>query len=98
MHSDWYQLGESALYRRVPVYDLNWNDINYSNYQLFPARFGGPIALVSNERQSISDLAIIITTSSAKRLCNITIKSTSRFVGIGWNAHEELMVLFENGK
>ena len=52
MHGDWNALGD-ALYRKWHVYDMGWveNKIRIEDYHLAGAPYGGPIALIRDDRK-----------------------------------------------
>ena len=54
MQSDWNSLGD-VLYRKWHVYDMAWLDqIQIEDYHMIGAPFGGPIALIRDDRKAPS--------------------------------------------
>lgn len=57
MQGDWNSLGD-VLYRKWHVYDMHWLDqIQIEDYHITGAPFGGPIALIRNDRKVSTQLA-----------------------------------------
>lgn len=57
MQSDWNSLGD-VLYRKWHVYDMRWLDqIQIEDYHMSGAPFGGPIALIRDDRKMTTQQA-----------------------------------------
>ncbi|RKP25059.1 vacuolar protein sorting protein vps16 [Syncephalis pseudoplumigaleata] len=100
--TEWSMLHDK-FYRRVPLYEMEWQNIDLDNYEVVGAPFGGPIALVRAENKlqvvrdpSTATPAIMIFTASGQLLSKINL-DTVRIVKIGWSSDERLVCLCANG-
>ncbi|KAI8055213.1 Vps16, N-terminal region-domain-containing protein [Syncephalis plumigaleata] len=100
--TEWSMLHDK-FYRRVSLYEMEWQDIDLENYDVIGAPFGGPIALIraENRLQVVRDHtattpAIMIFTASGQLLSKINL-DTVRIVKLGWSSDERLVCLCANG-
>ena len=80
MQGDWNALGE-VPYRKWCVYDMNWNEkeesIQIEDYNVCGAPFGGPIALIRDEKKLVQlneehlKPKLKIFTSSGRKLSEV---------------------------
>ncbi len=123
MLNDWYALG-AVQYRKWHIYDMNWTaaaaaggnettqetPINLENYLVCGAPFGGPVAMIPDNRRSNSTSnlqqpsgndsfknKLLIFTSSGMPLAEIDWQDRP-VMGMGWTDHENLVVIADNGK
>ncbi|KAI8351246.1 Vps16, N-terminal region-domain-containing protein [Mortierella sp. GBAus27b] len=100
--ADWFQL-QDRFYRKQEIYVMLWDQINLLEYNLAAAPFGGPLALVRDDRkvlllqkqQSVKP-SIYLYTSSGKLLETIQWEK-GRIVGMGWTDNEQLLCVFDDG-
>lgn len=100
MNTDWHPLG-AILYRKWGVYDMQWDErIRLENFYVCGAPFGGPIALIADERKVAATeqfkSKLMIVTSAGKLLAEIE-WNEKQIIGMGWSDQEHLIVVQESG-
>ncbi|KXS16595.1 hypothetical protein M427DRAFT_110909 [Gonapodya prolifera JEL478] len=110
--ADWLLLG-STFYRRTQLYSMGWGPTDLSNYQVAVCQFGGPIALIRNDRKlmllqpgaagptSISTSATLVPTmffyTSSGKLIHSFAWTRPRLVRMAWTESEKLIACCEDG-
>ncbi|XP_031556502.1 vacuolar protein sorting-associated protein 16 homolog [Actinia tenebrosa] len=95
---DWTPLGE-VFYRKMELYSMGWKDINLENYTVTAASYGGPIALMPDNKHTgavINKPIISIYSSAGKELSSLRWDG-GPLVEIGWSASEDLLCIGVNG-
>jgi len=101
MINEWNALGD-VLYRKWKVYDMTqgWGDkIKIENYQIEGAQFGGPLAMIRDDRKSPNDenkAKLLLYTSSGNKIAELE-WDNKRVAGMGWNDQEQLVIVLEDG-
>ncbi|KAK3809948.1 MAG: Vps16, N-terminal region-domain-containing protein [Benniella sp.] len=100
--ADWFQL-QDRFYRKQEIYTMLWDGVDLSKFMVAVAPFGGPIALVRDDRkvlllqkQQPIKPSIYLYTSSGKLLETIQ-WDKGRIVGMGWTEAEQLLCVFDDG-
>lgn len=109
-YADWHSLGEVS-YRKFPVYEtMGWGDsIQIEDYNLCGSTFGGPLAMMKNNRKAAPRGANVKNASGETKstLCLYTSAGfeiatieweNKRVAGMGWSDREELIVVSEDGE
>lgn len=105
-NADWHSLGEVS-YRKFPLYEaMGWgNKLQIEDYILCGSPFGGPLAMMKNNRKvaqkstgtSEVKSRLSLYTSSGIEIAEIEWES-KRVAGMGWSDREELIVVSEEGE
>eukprot|EP00002_Diphylleia_rotans_P004919 TRINITY_DN1382_c0_g2_i1.p1 TRINITY_DN1382_c0_g2~~TRINITY_DN1382_c0_g2_i1.p1 ORF type:complete len:828 (-),score=186.60 TRINITY_DN1382_c0_g2_i1:1462-3921(-) len=97
--ADWQQLND-RFYRRREVYDMLWGKLDLSKFVIAAAPFGGPIAMVRDERKI---LVLEENTQPVMQIFTASGRLLSRFmwthhglVKMGWTDAELLVCVTEN--
>ncbi|KAG0225975.1 hypothetical protein BGW42_003963 [Actinomortierella wolfii] len=100
--ADWIQL-QDRFYRKQEIYQMLWKQIDLSKYMVAAAPYGGPLALVRDDRkvlllqrQQPVKPSICLYTSSGKLMEPIQ-WDKGRIVGMGWTDSEKLLCVLEDG-
>ncbi|KAI1311299.1 hypothetical protein EDD11_003512 [Mortierella claussenii] len=100
--ADWIQLHD-RFYRKQEIYTMLWKQVDLSKYMIAAAPFGGPLALVRDDRkvlllqkQQPVKPSIYLYTSSGKLMEPIQ-WDKGRIVGMGWTETEHLLCVLEDG-
>ncbi|KAK5823097.1 hypothetical protein F5H01DRAFT_129983 [Linnemannia elongata] len=100
--ADWIQLHD-RFYRKQEIYTMLWKQVDLSKYMLAAAPFGGPLALVRDDRkvlllqkQQPIKPSIYLYTSSGKLMETIQ-WDKGHIVGMGWTENEQLLCVLEDG-
>ncbi|KAG0040394.1 hypothetical protein BGZ82_003119 [Podila clonocystis] len=100
--ADWIQL-QDRFYRKQEIYAMLWKQVDLSKYMIAAAPFGGPLALVRDDRkvlllqkQQPVKPSIYLYTSSGKLMEPIQ-WDKGRIIGMGWTETEQLLCVLEDG-
>ncbi|KAG0268380.1 hypothetical protein DFQ27_006874 [Actinomortierella ambigua] len=100
--ADWTQL-QDRFYRKQEIYQMLWKQVDLSKYMVAAAQYGGPLALVRDDRkvlllqrQQPVKPSIYLYTSSGKLMEPIS-WDKGRIVGMGWTDAEKLLCVLEDG-
>eukprot|EP00743_Colponemidia_sp_Colp-15_P004235 GILK01004569.1.p1 GENE.GILK01004569.1~~GILK01004569.1.p1 ORF type:complete len:820 (-),score=138.43 GILK01004569.1:154-2613(-) len=99
---EWSELHD-RFYRKRDVYTMAWGNIDLNKYVIAGAPFGGPVALVRDEKKLLllgsqsSKPRMFIYTSSGKLLASFAWEYRG-LVTMGWNEDENLVCLLEDGQ
>ncbi|KAF9961902.1 hypothetical protein BGZ72_001009 [Mortierella alpina] len=100
--ADWIQLHD-RFYRKQEIYTMLWKQMDLSKFMTAAAPFGGPLALVRDDRkvlllqkQQPLRPSIYLYTSSGKLMEPIQWEK-GRIVGMGWTDTEHLLCVIEDG-
>ncbi|KAF9430792.1 hypothetical protein BGZ94_003842 [Podila epigama] len=100
--ADWIQL-QDRFYRKQEIYTMLWKQVDLSKYMIAAAPFGGPLALVRDDRkvlllqkQQPVKPSIYLYTSSGKLMEPIQ-WDKGRIIGMGWTETEQLLCVLEDG-
>ncbi|KAF9570847.1 hypothetical protein EC968_001335 [Mortierella alpina] len=100
--ADWIQLHD-RFYRKQEIYTMLWKQMDLSKFMTAAAPFGGPLALVRDDRkvlllqkQQPLRPSIYLYTSSGKLMEPIQ-WDKGRIVGMGWTDTEHLLCVIEDG-
>ena len=99
MLADSHPLGE-VLYRKWHMYDMAWGeDRKLENFTVCGAPYGGPIALMQNQKtlQAEEKENILLYTSAGKMLSEISWDG-GNLLSMGWSDHENLIAVTDRGK
>ncbi|KAJ2654725.1 Vacuolar protein [Coemansia sp. RSA 1200] len=107
--SDWHPIHDT-FYRLHRIYQMQWAGLDLSRYRVAAAPFGGPIALVRDDRQLLEagaapvlDSAISVFAASGAAIGRIEYDDDNgglllaRIAGFSWNSREELVCVQEDG-
>ena len=103
MQADWHNLGE-VLYRKWHVYDMGWQNeaMQIENFQVCGAQFGGPIAMIRDNRKSSTSedgkAKLRIFTSSGLKIAEVDWDSSRKVIGMGWSDLEQLVMVLDDGE
>ena len=95
----WHALGD-VQYRKWSVYAMGWEDkdrekIKLENYKVCGSPFGGPVALIREDKEKGTALLSIYTSSGLPiSECEWQPKAIA---GMGWSDQEQLVVVLEEG-
>ncbi|KAJ3318675.1 hypothetical protein HDU76_000757 [Blyttiomyces sp. JEL0837] len=96
------ECGDSGIISKIEIYSLLWKDVDLSKFIVSAATYGGPIALIRNDRKlfalhnQASKPILYLYTSSGK-LINQVQWEKGRIVAIGWTRSEHLVCVLDNG-
>ncbi|KAF9114225.1 hypothetical protein BGX27_011427 [Mortierella sp. AM989] len=100
--ADWIQL-QNRFYRKQEIYTMLWEQVDLSKFMIAAAPFGGPLALVRDDRkvlllqkQQPVKPSINLYTSSGDTMGTIQ-WDKGRIVGMGWTETEQLLCVLEDG-
>ncbi|XP_065839193.1 vacuolar protein sorting-associated protein 16 homolog [Oscarella lobularis] len=102
--AEWDLLGD-VYYRRRVLFTMEWgeNDIDLTRFIVAGAPFGGPIALVRDDKKIVRVKSgnlkplIYIFTASGRIISTIKWDSGGSVVQLGWSHTEELIIVVEGG-
>ncbi|XP_065179168.1 vacuolar protein sorting-associated protein 16 homolog [Sycon ciliatum] len=99
--ADWNALGP-VFYRKFEVYSMQWRDqVDLSQYRTAAAPYGGPIALMKDDRRSRQSAAakplIRIYNGAGQELSVIKWDWTGRLVAMEWSMTEDLVCVLDDG-
>lgn len=100
---DWIPLGK-VYYRKIELYSMAWQEaVDLSKFTISAAPFGGPIALVRDDKHfvrvhgsSINKPVIHIFSSAGKELASVKWDAGS-IVQMGWSVTEDLLCVADDG-
>ncbi|KAJ3129946.1 hypothetical protein HK098_007212 [Nowakowskiella sp. JEL0407] len=86
----------------VELYTMSWKDVDLSKFMVAASPFGGPLALIRNDRkilalQSQHVKPVMHIYSSSGKLINQFQWDKGRIVGMGWTRTEHLICVLEYG-
>ena len=104
--ADWDEIGDRHYRKREIYTELRWTDedgkeLNLNDYVIVGCPFGGPIAMVPDERrrsqlQQMQDISFMrVFTSSAKLISSFRWKHRG-LVKLGWSEEEHLVVVLDD--
>ncbi|RKP37876.1 Vps16, N-terminal region-domain-containing protein [Dimargaris cristalligena] len=100
--NDWLLL-QDKFYRKHTMYELCWRNIQLDKFKIAAAPFGGPLALIRDDKkllvanqQQTTDLSIYLYSSSGKLLGQIECDGF-RVVAMDWNSQEQLVCVLNDG-
>ncbi|KAI9340769.1 Vps16, N-terminal region-domain-containing protein [Zopfochytrium polystomum] len=100
VHADWSLL-HNRFYRKLEVYSMQWRELDLSKFTVAAAPFGGPIALVRNDRKLLKAKTFMSRSvqlfSSAGKLIHQFEWEKGHIVGMGWTETEHLVCILESG-
>ncbi|XP_063166036.1 vacuolar protein sorting-associated protein 16 homolog [Candoia aspera] len=97
--ANWDPLGESAYYRKLELYSMDWNlKEDLRDCLVAAAPYGGPIALMKNkkEKSPSSRPLLEIYSASGIQLASVVWKDSPAMY-LGWTTNEDLLSVQENG-
>jgi hypothetical protein len=87
----------NRYYRKNDVYEMLWGDIDLDKYIVVGAPFGGPIAMVPDERKgSVQKPRMRIYTSAGKPISEFTWQHQG-LIGMAWNDRDNLACVLGDG-
>ncbi|KAJ1822326.1 Vacuolar protein [Coemansia sp. RSA 2599] len=100
--AEWHAL-QDTFYRKHRIYQMQWSELDLSKYRVASSSFGGPIALLRDDRQLLEagpgpllDSAIRVYSASGKLLGKIEYEGL-RISAFSWNSREQLICVQEDG-
>ncbi|KAJ3276060.1 hypothetical protein HDV01_006230 [Terramyces sp. JEL0728] len=97
----WQQVHDK-FYRKEKIYSMNWGNVDLSKYLCAASSFGGPIALIRNDKrlvaisgQNIKQMLQIFTSSG--KLLHQFQWDKGVIVAMGWAKNEQLVCALEQG-
>ncbi|KAJ2778294.1 Vacuolar protein [Coemansia javaensis] len=100
--AEWLAL-QDTFYRLHRLYQMQWAELDLTKFRIAAASFGGPIALLRDERQLVEagtapllDTSIHVYTASGQAVGRIECEG-AHVAGFGWNSREELVCVQEDG-
>ncbi|KAI8900653.1 Vps16, N-terminal region-domain-containing protein [Globomyces pollinis-pini] len=97
---DWEPVRE-AFYRKQKLYQMNWGEMDLKKYLCAAAPFGGPIALIRNDKRIValqhSSKPMMHIYTSAGVLLNQFQWDRPPIVAMGWIKRERLACVLEQG-
>jgi len=101
--AEWSELGGGTYYRRVEVYQMLWQDIELDKYVVAGAPYGGPIALVPDERKVLllgerasATPKLRVFTAAGSLISSFTWPHHG-LVAMGWSSKETLVCMLNDG-
>ncbi|KAI8911364.1 Vps16, N-terminal region-domain-containing protein [Powellomyces hirtus] len=99
--ANWNLLGD-RFYCKYETYVMSWKNMNLSKYRIAVAPFGGPIAMIRDDKQVLAlssqstkpDMHIY---TSAGALISQFQWEKGRIMGMGWTDSEQLICVLETG-
>ncbi|KAJ1980367.1 Vacuolar protein [Dimargaris verticillata] len=100
--TDWLLL-QDRFYRQHRAYNLAWSNIHLSKFRVAGAPFGGPLALVRDDKKLLvanqlqtTDSSICLYSCAGKLLGQIECDAI-RVVAMEWNHQEQLVCVLDDG-
>ncbi|KAI9501751.1 Vps16, N-terminal region-domain-containing protein [Coemansia spiralis] len=100
--AEWHAM-QDIFYRKHRIYQMQWAGLDLSKFRVAAASFGGPIALLRDDRQLLEagsapllDSAIHVYAASGKSIGKIEYDGL-HIAGFSWNTREELICVQEDG-
>ncbi|KAJ1665310.1 Vacuolar protein [Coemansia sp. RSA 1813] len=101
--SQWHPIHDT-FYRLHRIYQMQWAGLDLTRFRVAAAPFGGPIALVRDDRQLLEagaapmlDPAISVFAASGATIGRIEYDGLVRVAAFSWNSREELVCVQEDG-
>ncbi|KAJ2849348.1 Vacuolar protein, partial [Coemansia erecta] len=101
--SQWHPIHDT-FYRLHRIYQMQWAGLDLSRFRVAAAPFGGPIALVRDDRQLLEagaapmlDASISVFAASGASIGRIEYDGLVRIAAFSWNSREELVCVQEDG-
>ncbi|KAJ1801027.1 Vacuolar protein [Coemansia sp. RSA 2399] len=101
--SQWHPIHDT-FYRLHRIYQMQWAGLDLSRFRVAAAPFGGPIALVRDDRQLLEagaapmlDSSISVFAASGASIGRIEYDGLVRIAAFSWNSREELVCVQEDG-
>uniref|UniRef100_T1IUZ1 Vacuolar protein sorting-associated protein 16 homolog n=1 Tax=Strigamia maritima TaxID=126957 RepID=T1IUZ1_STRMM len=100
---DWTPLGKDVFYRKIELCSMEWrNHVNLDEFVLSAAPFGGPIALIRDEKKFVKQQGsstkptIHIFSASGNFISSLT-WSGGRVIHFAWSCFEDLLIIQDDG-
>lgn len=100
--AEWHDM-QDIFYRKHRLYQMQWKELDLSQYRVSASSFGGPIALLRDDRQLLEvgstptlDSAIHVYTASGQSIGRIEYEGL-HIAGFSWNSREQLVCVQEDG-
>eukprot|EP00201_Polytomella_parva_P022502 CAMPEP_0175042506 /NCGR_PEP_ID=MMETSP0052_2-20121109/2610_1 /TAXON_ID=51329 ORGANISM="Polytomella parva, Strain SAG 63-3" /NCGR_SAMPLE_ID=MMETSP0052_2 /ASSEMBLY_ACC=CAM_ASM_000194 /LENGTH=141 /DNA_ID=CAMNT_0016305343 /DNA_START=75 /DNA_END=497 /DNA_ORIENTATION=- len=104
---DWQRCGDS-FFRKELLYNFTWDDVNFQQKRLACCSFGGPIAVIRDERRAVlitggafgsgSLRPVIRFFNGAGSTTGAVVWDRGRILGWGWTSDVELVIVESNGR
>ncbi|KAK9823042.1 hypothetical protein WJX81_002597 [Elliptochloris bilobata] len=99
---DWDECGDK-FYAKHQLFSMQWLDINLEHMRVACAQYGGPIALVRDDRKIVlvtggATKPVVTTYTAAGVRLGAFVWERGRIMGMGWTSEEDLMLLEQSGE
>ncbi|KAJ2008102.1 Vacuolar protein [Coemansia thaxteri] len=102
--SEWHAV-QNVFYRKHRIYQMQWAELDLSRFRVAASSFGGPIALLRDDRQLMEagsaptlDSAIHVYSASGRTIGKIECDALEQHIaGFSWNSREQLVCVQEDG-
>lgn len=100
--AEWSPLGKKEYYRRIELYSIEWGEqLNLSDYIVAAGQFGGPIAIVRDDKQiqrvQVSGKPVVYIFSSCGQAISSFKWKSGRLIHMAWSSTEELICVQDDG-
>ncbi|KAJ2371535.1 Vacuolar protein [Coemansia sp. RSA 2607] len=100
--SEWHAM-QDTFYRKHRIYQMQWAELDLQKFRVAASSFGGPIALLRDDRQLLEagagpllDSDIRIYSSSGRLIGKVEYEGL-HIAAFSWNAREQLVCVQEDG-
>lgn len=104
--ADWTPLGTDNYYRKFELYTMAWGDqntsINLGNFKVAAGMYGGPIALIKDDKKFLKVLgpsgksSIHIFSASGQYMSSIKWQG-GQIIHFAWSTNEDLLIIQDDG-
>ncbi|KAJ2486778.1 Vacuolar protein [Coemansia sp. RSA 2050] len=101
--SEWHAM-QDVFYRKHRVYQMQWAELDLSRFRVSSSSFGGPIALLRDDRLLLEagpapllDSSIHVFSASGQTIGKIEYDGVHHIAGFAWNNREQLVCVQEDG-
>ncbi|KAJ2742026.1 Vacuolar protein [Coemansia sp. BCRC 34301] len=102
--AEWHEL-HNVFYRKHRIYQMQWAELDLSRFRVSASSFGGPIALLRDDRllaeagsSTLLDTSIHVFSASGQAIGKIECDDgVHRMAGFSWNNREQLVCVQEDG-
>ncbi|KAJ2401090.1 Vacuolar protein, partial [Coemansia sp. RSA 2530] len=95
---------QDVFYRKHRVYQMQWAELDLSRFRVSSSSFGGPIALLRDDRLLLEagpaptlDSSIHVFSASGQTIGKIEYDGVHHIAGFAWNNREQLVCVQEDG-
>ncbi|KAJ2840805.1 Vacuolar protein [Coemansia sp. 'formosensis'] len=101
--AEWHAM-QDVFYRKHRIYQMQWAELDLGRFRVAASSFGGPIALLRDDRLLVEagpapllDSSIHVFSASGQTIGKIEYDGLQHIAGFNWNSREQLVCVQEDG-